>query len=518
MSTANDAGRRHDSWIRVGNWHDVTDHRGGRRHSNIGRPADFWGRIQEESRGSDCRRPERVFVWSVSRQYTEREGPDDHGLHWSPDLASGEEPTLPKAKSAATRALRQHRIEHILAGGDVGYGDAPTGAQIRESIAARRALESGQSMVMESGEHEDVTWQRRLSKPTGTFGTTEAYRLVYQGEQLDTLTKGRTAHEAATEFREHVDTRPARQAAADAAQQEAIAESARIELARERERARLNPLQYSEVADAWKAATGTAPTRSQLSRWAHDGVSQPEHDASWYQAGVRAKQARDAMTPEQMRSQARREMAAGLAYEAAETAHRADLADPGHQERMRLRDEQSAAGKRNAQAMARQLALTQAQQIHLRETTGLSLPHPGDMKAGAAQPDYMVATGHLLAGRLGEGQAALDLARQRAAEVGDHGALARLEKLSVQVAKATPQAAPPALVRTARVDTSTVTAIDQAGTEHTITWQDGQVTVTCPAGTLSAPDGGDPTATARTLAGQLASRERAAVPDTEPEA
>lgn len=150
MTATDDAARRHDSWIRVGNWHDTTDHQTGRRLSGLGRPSDFTGMIREEFRGSNWRRPGRVFTWRVCRQRTEREGPDDHGLHWSPDLASGEEPTLPKAKSAATRALRQHRMEHILVGGDVGYGHAPTGAQIRASIAARRALEPGQSMVVES--------------------------------------------------------------------------------------------------------------------------------------------------------------------------------------------------------------------------------------------------------------------------------------------------------------------------------------------------------------------------------
>src|SRR5258708_7347480 len=145
MST--DPGRRHDSWIRIAGWRDDVDHHTGRRLAQTGQPADFTGAIAEEPRGGIGRKPGRVFTWRICRQCTEREGPDAHGLHWSPDLAAGEAPTLPQAKSAATRALRQQRMEHILAGGDVGYGDAPTGEQIRSSIAARRALAPGQSMV-----------------------------------------------------------------------------------------------------------------------------------------------------------------------------------------------------------------------------------------------------------------------------------------------------------------------------------------------------------------------------------
>ena len=185
---------------------------------------------------------------------------------------------------------------------------------------------------------------------------------------------------------------------------------------------------------------------------------------------------------------------------------------------MRQREEVREAGERNARGQSHRMALTHARQIHLRESTGLVLPHPGDMKAGAANTDYMAATDHLLAGRLDEGRAALDRAKHTAAEARDLRALARLEKLSAQVAKATPQAAPPALVRTGRVDAATITAIDQAGTEHTVSWRDGQVTVTSPAGTLSGPSGDDPTAAARALAGQLAEQALVTSPDIEAEA
>src|SRR6266704_3630097 len=134
MST--DPTRGHHSWIKIKGWRDSVDPRTGRAHAQIGQPGDFTGAIAEESRGGSGRRPGRVFTWRVCRQRTEREGPDAHGLHWSPDLAAGEAPTLAQAKSAATTALRAQRMEHILAGGDVGYGDAPTGEQIRSSIAA----------------------------------------------------------------------------------------------------------------------------------------------------------------------------------------------------------------------------------------------------------------------------------------------------------------------------------------------------------------------------------------------
>lgn len=206
--------RRHDSWLKVAGWTDSTDHQTGHRRSDIGQIADFSGQIREETRGS-FRRPQRVFTWRICRQRTEREGPDGRGQHWSGDLAEGEAPTLAKAKSAATTALRQHRTDHILAGGDVGYGDAPTGEQIRASIAARRALAPGQSMITERGEHEGVAWERVLSRPAGTIGMAESYRLVYEGRQLDTLIKGRTPAEAAAQWREHVDEGLARQKAAE---------------------------------------------------------------------------------------------------------------------------------------------------------------------------------------------------------------------------------------------------------------------------------------------------------------
>jgi hypothetical protein len=75
----------------------------------------------------------------VTRQRTEREGPDERGQHWTGEYAKGTEATMATAKTEATGALKRHRLAHILGGGDVGYGDAPTGKQIREALVARRS-------------------------------------------------------------------------------------------------------------------------------------------------------------------------------------------------------------------------------------------------------------------------------------------------------------------------------------------------------------------------------------------
>ena len=45
---------------------------------------------------------------------------------------------MERAKSEATKALRYLRARHIAAGGDVGYGDAPTGDQIRAYLASKK--------------------------------------------------------------------------------------------------------------------------------------------------------------------------------------------------------------------------------------------------------------------------------------------------------------------------------------------------------------------------------------------
>jgi hypothetical protein len=239
--TATDPAKGHDRWLRIGGWSDSTDTTTGYRRSQLGQPADFHGAISEQhASGTPWGSDAKECQWRVTRQRTEREGPDKDGLHWTGWLAEGTAKNLPLAKSAATKAMKQLRTDHILAGGDVGHGEAPTGEQIRESIARRRALEPGQSMVMESGELDGVQWERRLSCARGTIGAIESFRLLYRGEQQDTLPKGRGPAAMAEEFRTHVDERPARVAAAEQQQQAAIAESI------SNDQARYRPVQGAE--------------------------------------------------------------------------------------------------------------------------------------------------------------------------------------------------------------------------------------------------------------------------------
>lgn len=132
---------KHDAWIRMSGWSDGVSRETGRLTSMIGEPGDFHAWVTEDlPRGWVKRRPVgRRFSWRVCRQFTDREPQGPRGEHWSHTLASGEdEPTLAKAKSAALRELKRLRTEHIAAGGDVGYGDAPTGEQIRAYLAGRR--------------------------------------------------------------------------------------------------------------------------------------------------------------------------------------------------------------------------------------------------------------------------------------------------------------------------------------------------------------------------------------------
>jgi hypothetical protein len=134
--------RRHADWIRVGAWEDGRDLQTGRAYSSLSQIADFGGTVREypTAQTKPGRGGRRAVVmeysWSVSRQRTDREGPDERGRNWSGYLAQGDEPTLARAKSVATSAIKRLRAEHIANGGDVGYGVAPTGEQIR-SLASR---------------------------------------------------------------------------------------------------------------------------------------------------------------------------------------------------------------------------------------------------------------------------------------------------------------------------------------------------------------------------------------------
>jgi hypothetical protein len=300
--TTTDPAKGHDRWLKIGGWRDSADATTGARRSQIGQPADFHGAISEQhATGTPWNSGAKECEWHVTRQRTEREGPDKDGLHWTGWLSQGRAKTLPLAKSAATKAMRQLRIDHILSGGDVGYGDAPTGEQIRDSIAQRRALEPGQSVVMESGELDGVSWQRVLSCPRGTIGTIESFRLRYGGEQLDTLPKGRSAAAVADEFRQHVDERPERVAATEQQREAAIAESIAIDQARYRRYKALNVLDYSQVCDAWKAAHGRPAPQSLITRWAHHGVTEAENTSDWYQAGIATVKERQAAAAQRSR-------------------------------------------------------------------------------------------------------------------------------------------------------------------------------------------------------------------------
>ena len=127
--------RKHDAWIRVSGWDDGKDLQTGLRFSSIGETADFFASVREwyvsaRRHGSRVRYV-YAYDWHVSRQRTEREGPDERGRHWTGYLAKGEADTMAHAKSAALKELRRLRAAHIAAGGDVGYGDAMTGEEIR---------------------------------------------------------------------------------------------------------------------------------------------------------------------------------------------------------------------------------------------------------------------------------------------------------------------------------------------------------------------------------------------------
>jgi hypothetical protein len=142
--------RKHDAWIRMSGWEDGRDSQTGRKWSSIGQTADFSASVREHYirwEGSGRRsRPVCAYSWHVVRQRTMREGPDERGRHWTGYLAEGEADTMAHAKSAATRELRRLRAEHIAAGGDVGYGDAMTGDEIRAILKIK--VDSSQPVML----------------------------------------------------------------------------------------------------------------------------------------------------------------------------------------------------------------------------------------------------------------------------------------------------------------------------------------------------------------------------------
>jgi hypothetical protein len=130
--------RKYDPY-RMSGWSDSRDHQTGRLTSSIGETADFCASIDQRYAGM-VRHPRRrpavtyTYEWRVVRQFTDREPQGPRGEHWSGTLAEGTADTLPHAKSAALAELRRLRAKHIAAGGDVGYGDAPTGDTIRAAM------------------------------------------------------------------------------------------------------------------------------------------------------------------------------------------------------------------------------------------------------------------------------------------------------------------------------------------------------------------------------------------------
>jgi hypothetical protein len=166
-----------------------------------------------------------------------------------------------------------------------------------------------------------------------------------------------------------------------------------------------------------------------------------------------------------------------------------------------------AAGQADARGMAYQTALAQAGRAHLREATGLGIPHPADMQLVHSAGEYGEASRHLGAGRYAEADEALG--RAVAAEQAGSAARAaqRLAQFRAQVQKAaaSPRHVPPALARMGgpAADDGSFQVLDQAGREYRIR-QDGSRVVVTYAGREIGGDGGDnPTRVARELAGRL---------------
>jgi hypothetical protein len=138
------------------------------------------------------------------------------------------------------------------------------------------------------------------------------------------------------------------------------------------------------------------------------------------------------------------------------------------------------------------------------------MPHPADMKAGAAQATYMAAAHHVHGGDYANADVSFAAAMQIASDAGDQGAVDRLGKLRAKIAAATPtQGTLPPLARMGpAAEDGSFTALDHRGTEFTVRLDDGQVSLTSRLGSTSAPVGEDPTTTARELAAQLESRGR----------
>ena len=159
---------RHDAWIRVSGWRDGKDYTTGRRYSSIGEPGDFHAGVREYLTAEGrlvrgYRVPVTRFDWHVTRQFTDREPQGPRGERWTYYLAEGEADTMAHAKSAALKELRRLRAEHIVAGGDVGYGDAMTGEEIRAILKIQ--VDTSQPAVLAWG--HNITSAGRVVRPDG---------------------------------------------------------------------------------------------------------------------------------------------------------------------------------------------------------------------------------------------------------------------------------------------------------------------------------------------------------------
>jgi hypothetical protein len=153
-------------------------------------------------------------------------------------------------------------------------------------------LKSGETRIIAEGEYQGVTWKHIERQVPGTIGITQSYELMYRGQSSKRPTGGNTPEEAAVDFKQYVDEAPARREAADRAQQEAVSETARRELERGHAMKDRNPLGFSGTVQAWMDGHGgQRPLPRDYWRWAHEGVSQAEHDSDWYQAALARKQA-----------------------------------------------------------------------------------------------------------------------------------------------------------------------------------------------------------------------------------
>jgi hypothetical protein len=155
----------------------------------------------------------------------------------------------------------------------------------------RPELKPGEERILGAGMHQGVRWDHYERQVPHTIGLTRGYRLSYGRYTKDMTPAGQTVEQACEAFREHVDGIPGRIAAAEAAQQESLAQLAHEEFERDRYRASINPLGYTGAVAAYEAAHGGKCPAALYRRWSHEGVSEAEFNSAWYQTSLaRARQ------------------------------------------------------------------------------------------------------------------------------------------------------------------------------------------------------------------------------------